>query len=102
MEPESPDRQQVKVTILNQTFTLRTNGDPRETIELARKVDELMTGIASRSQNLDTTRVAVLACLHLADQLRETEAQLTELQQRVASKARKFSGLLEEALEARL
>jgi cell division protein ZapA len=94
MEPESPDRQQVKVTILNQTFTLRTKGDPRETIELARKVDELMTGIASRSQNLDTTRVAVLACLHLADQLRETEA--------VASKARKFSGLLEEALEARL
>lgn len=102
MEPESPDRQPVKVTILNQTFTLRTKGDPRETIELARKVDELMTGIASRSQNLDTTRVAVLACLHLADQLRETEAQLTELQQRVASKARKFSGLLEEALEARL
>lgn len=102
MEVESPDdRKQIKVSILNQSFTLLTKGDPRDTIELAQKVDELMNGIASRSQNLDTTRVAVLACLHLADQLRGTEAQLTELQQRVASKAREFSGLLDEAIEAR-
>jgi len=70
LEQESTSRQQVKVTILNQSFTLLTSGDPREMIELANQVDELMNSIARRSPNLDSTRVAVFACLHLADQLR--------------------------------
>lgn len=39
-------------------------------IDLANQVDDLMTSIARRSPNLDSTRVAVFACLQLADQLR--------------------------------
>jgi cell division protein ZapA len=70
VEHDSTSRQQVKVTILNQSFTLLTTGDPRDMIELANQVDELMNSIARRSPNLDSTRVAVFACLHLADQLR--------------------------------
>lgn len=58
------------MTILNQSFTLLTSGNPREMIELANQVDELMNSIARKSPNLDATRVAVFACLHLADQLR--------------------------------
>ena len=70
MEQESTNRQQVKVTILNQSFTLLTTGNPSDMIELANQVDDLMNSIARRSPNLDSTRVAVFACLHLADQLR--------------------------------
>lgn len=86
-----PDKQEVRVTILNQSFTLVTP-DPREVMELAQQVDDLMHGIAARSPNLDATRVAVLACLHLAEQLRSREADLD-------SKLRQFSGMLEKALE---
>ena len=71
MEQDSTNRQQVKVTILNQSFTLLTTGNPGDMIELANQVDELMTSIARRSPNLDSTRVAVFACLQLADQLRQ-------------------------------
>lgn len=70
VEQDSASRQQVKVTILNQNFTLLTTGNPREMVELASQVDDLMNSIARKSPNLDTTRVAVFACLHLADQLR--------------------------------
>jgi cell division protein ZapA len=70
VEQDSTSRQQVKVTILNQSFTLLTTGNPSDMIELANQVDELMNSIARRSPNLDSTRVAVFACLHLADQLR--------------------------------
>jgi len=99
MDPEGQTKQQVRVSILNQAFTLVTKGDPQETIDLAQKVDELMSGIAARSQNLDTTRVAVLACLHLADQLQQTEEKLASLQQQVEVKARQFTGLLDSALQ---
>jgi cell division protein ZapA len=87
------DKQEVRVTILNQSFTLLTAGDPAEVIELAQQVDDLMHGIAGRSPNLDSTRVAVLACLHLAEQLRSRQAD-------VDSKLREFSGLLDRALGA--
>jgi cell division protein ZapA len=87
------DKQEVRVTILNQSFALLTAGDPREVIELAQQVDDLMHGIAARSPNLDSTRVAVLACLHLAEQLRSRAAN-------VDSKLKEFSGLLDEALGA--
>jgi cell division protein ZapA len=86
------DKQEVRVTVLNQSFTLLTAGDPREVIELAQQIDDLMHGIAARSPNLDSTRVAVLACLHLAEQLRSREANID-------SKLREFSGLLDRALE---
>jgi cell division protein ZapA len=87
------DKQEVRVTILNQTITLLTAGDPQEVMELAQQVDDLMHGIAGRSPNLDATRVAVLACLHLAEQLRSRQAD-------VDSKLREFSGLLDRALGA--
>lgn len=89
------DKQQVKVTILNQTFSLVTSGDPNDTLQLANEIDELMNGIAMRSQNLDSTRVAVLASLHLADQLRSVQNELTRLQNHVHERSRRLSDLLD-------
>lgn len=98
MEPDQPEKRQVRVTILNQSYTLRTSDEESETEELACSVDELMTAIARRSANLDTTRVAVLACLHLADRLRSLERDLEQLRERVNQKSRDFSLLLDQAL----
>ena len=52
------DKQQVKVTILNQTFSLVTSGDPNDTIQLANEIDDLMNGIALNSALFNTTRIA--------------------------------------------
>ncbi|MFN7921091.1 MAG: cell division protein ZapA [Bryobacteraceae bacterium] len=92
MEQDSGERKQVKVTILNQSFTLLTTGNPQDMVDLANKVDELMISIARKSPNLDSTRIAVFACLHLADQLRSTETTFE-------AKARQFATLLDRALE---
>ena len=90
------ERKQVRVTIFNQTYTIVTSGDPAETEELARRVDELMYSIAKRAGNVDSTRAAVLASLHLADQLRMLERELAGLRQRVDAKSREFSMLLDQ------
>lgn len=94
MDTAPPDRRQVRVTIFNQSYTLRTTGDKGETERLAKSVDELMNDIASRTGNFDAARVAVLACLHLADQLRSLQEDLDSLRQRVSDKSRDFSLLL--------
>lgn len=84
------ERHTVRVTIYNQPYTLAVAGEPAEVEELAHGLDELMTSIAQRTANADASRVAVLACLHLADQLRTLERE-------VGRKSREFSLLLDEA-----
>jgi cell division protein ZapA len=87
-------RQSVRVQIFNQSYALLADGDARDVEEIAAQVDELMTSIANRAASADSTRVAVLACLHLADKLRAAERQLRSC----ADKSQKIANLLEEAL----
>jgi cell division protein ZapA len=95
-EPDTP-KHTVRVTIFNQTFTVATSGDPRDTEQLAHDVDELMSSIARRAGNLDAGRTAVLACLHLADRLRAAERELNALKESINHKTRDFVTLLDRA-----
>lgn len=80
------EKKTVRVTIFNQSYSLVTTGDEGDVEELAHRVDELMNNIA-RGSNADASRIAVLACMHLADELRTAE-----------NKHRKLSRLLEDSL----
>ena len=101
MDSGGADKKPVRVTIFNQSYTLRASGDPREVQDLAAVVDRLMADIASKSGDTEASRVAVLACLHMADRLRSVELELTELKKRVEEKSSQYSLLLEQALEGR-
>ena len=93
------DKQTVQVNIFHQTYTLRAAGNEREVQELADSVDGLMNAIASRSASADSLRVAVLACLHLADRLRGIERELDQLKQRVDEKSQQWGLLLDQAID---
>src|SRR3569833_2386659 len=95
---DSPDtaKQIVRVVIFNQIYTVSTSGDAASTEELAARVDELMSSIARRAGNLDATRTAVLACLHLADRLRVAERELGQLRQSVEHKSRDLALILDQ------
>ena len=96
MQP--PDEQPVRVTILSRPYVLRAAGDSRETERVAASVDELMLNIASRSPNADSTQIAVLACLHLADKLRQLETELIRIKERVDRKSEEFAGMIEQLI----
>jgi cell division protein ZapA len=100
MDGHIPEKQPVRVTILSRPYTLLATGDPREVEEVAASVDELMLSIASRSPNADSTRIAVLACLHLADRVRSLEREFQGLKERVDRKSVEFAGMLEQAMAA--
>jgi len=93
------ERKTVKVTIFNQTYSLAATNEEGEIETLAHTVDELMTGIAMKAGNVDHNRIAVLACLHMADQMRAMERELAELRGRVEEKSRQFSLLLDGAIK---
>jgi cell division protein ZapA len=93
-----PNTEPVRVTIFNQSYSLLASDEPGRIEQLAHKVDELMSSVAARAGNVDATRAAVLACLHLADQVDMLEQQLAELKHKVEHKAQEFSVLLDEAI----
>ena len=88
-------RQPVRVHVFNQTYTMLADGDPREVEALAHRVDELMASIANQSSSGDSTRVAVLACFHLADKLRAAEQRLETIEDRSA----RITALLEDTMK---
>jgi cell division protein ZapA len=93
------EKQPVRVTILSRPYVLRTAGDPGELEQAAAAVNDLMLSIAARSPNSDSTHIAVLACLHMADKLRTLERELGNLKQRVDRKSEEFAGMLEQLIE---
>ena len=94
------DKQTVRVTILSRPYTLRVSGDPREVEAVAQGVNELMLSIAGRAPDADSTRIAVLACLHLADKLRALEREAQELRQQSGRASDTFTGLVEQLVAA--
>jgi len=99
MESSTPEKQPVRVTILSRPYVLRTAGDPRELEQAAASVNDLMLTIAARAPNADSTHIAVLACLHLADKLRILERDLSSLKARVDRKSEEFAGMLQQLVE---
>jgi len=71
----SLEKKTVRVTIFNQSYSLVTTGKESDVEDLAHRVDELMSNIA-RGTNTDASRIAVLACMHLADELRSAEKKI--------------------------
>lgn len=78
-------KQPVRVTIFHQSYSLLAQGDPAELINASNVVDELMSSIAGKAPTADSTRIAVLACLHLADRLRRAEQDLASLKEKTES-----------------
>jgi cell division protein ZapA len=88
-------KQPVRVHIFTQTYTLLADGGGAELQEIAHRIDELMVSIAGQTSSADSTRIAVLACIHLADQLREAEKKLRSFE----GKSAEIASLLQSALE---
>jgi len=89
------DKKLVRVIIFQQPYTLRSSGEPGETEALASAVDELMSQIAARTSSTDSTRIAVLASLHLADRLRGLEKELDQVRARLSNLNRGLSEILD-------
>ncbi len=91
----------VEVEIYGSTYRVRGEEDSSRLQDLATLVDRKMRDVGSRVSTVDTTKIAILAALNIADELvrsreeRDVELQSSELVEKVAG----LAGELERALE---
>jgi cell division protein ZapA len=90
---------QVSVRIFGEPYALRSGEDPAYVAEVAAYVDAAMREVAASGKVVVTTKVAVLAALHIADELlrlrRQAAGARGDLDARIAALAARLESALD-------
>ncbi|HET6198899.1 MAG: cell division protein ZapA [Candidatus Acidiferrales bacterium] len=90
----------MKIEIFDQTYNVQAEGDEAYLHQLASFVDEKMRTVAETTRQVDSTRVAVLASLNIADELFTLRRRQEELEGPLRKRVEKCVNLVEKALES--
>jgi cell division protein ZapA len=91
----------IRVEIYNQTYNIRSDGDGQYLAELAEFVDSRMREISSGTLTVDSLKVAILAALHIADELFRLRQTLEHNDSELATRSAEFVDLLDRVLKPR-
>ena len=91
--------QSIRVEIYNQTYSIRSDGDSEYIMRLADFVDERMREIAHGTLTVDSLKVAILAALHIADELHRLKAVHESVDQQLAARSAECAEMLDRLLK---
>ncbi len=89
----------IRVEIYNQTYSIRSDGDGEYIMRLADFVDQRMREIASGTLTVDSLKVAILAALHIADELHRLKNVHEQADQQLASRSAECAEMLDRLLK---
>src|SRR3954452_23576617 len=99
MEPTTTPT--VRVEIYNQTYNIRSDGDTEYIIQLAEFVDSRMREISSGTLTVDSLKVAILAALHIADELHRLKNMHEQADSQLAARSAECAEMLDRLLKVR-
>jgi cell division protein ZapA len=91
----------IRVEIYNQTYSIRSDGDSEYLMQLADFVDSRMREISSGTLTVDSLKVAILAALHIADELHRLKQTLEQADSQLATRSTECSEMLDRLLKAK-
>ena len=89
----SEKRSSVKVSIVGQEFTIRSDATPEHTREVAAYVDRTIRSIMQSGAVVESSKAAILAALQITDELfraRSSQQALDESMQALSSEVRRW------------
>jgi cell division protein ZapA len=89
----------VHVEIFGQTYAVRAGGEPGFVEELAAQVDAQMREVSKQSGAVDTVRIAVLAALNIAAELKDARARIDQADDKVRLRAEMLARVLSSAID---
>ena len=91
----------IRVEIYNQTYNIRSDGDSEYITQLAEFVDSRMREISSGTLTVDSLKVAILAALHIADELHRLKRLHEQADSQLASRSAECAEMLDRLLKTR-
>ena len=98
---EAPSSPTIRVEIYNQTYNIRSDGDTEYIIQLAEFVDSRMREISSGTLTVDSLKVAILAALHIADELHRLKNMHEQADAQLAARSAECADMLDRLLKVR-
>ena len=98
---DTPSTPTIRVEIYNQTYNIRSDGDSEYFSQLAEFVDSRMREISSGTLTVDALKVAILAALHLADELHRLKRLHEQADSQLASRSAECADMLDRLLKVR-
>ena len=89
----------VRIAIYDQEYHVKGSLNPAYLEELAQYVDGKMRSIATRSHNVDSLRVAVLAALNIADEYHQMKSKYEATTRQVEQKFGEYNQALDRLLK---
>ena len=90
----------IRVEIYDQSYTVRSDGDPEYLKQLAQYVDQRMREISSGTLTVDSRKVAILAALYIADELHQLRRSHEAADEQLATRSSECSEMLDRLLKA--
>ena len=84
----------VRVTIVDEEYTVRSELDPEYTREVAAHVDTAIRRVLASGTIVETHKAAILAALAITDELLQSRRQQDELSQRLKQLSTELARLL--------
>jgi cell division protein ZapA len=91
----------IRVEIYNQTYNIRSDGDTEYIIQLAEFVDSRMREISSGTLTVDSLKVAILAALHIADELHRLKNLHEQSDAQLGARSAECAEMLDRLLKVR-
>jgi cell division protein ZapA len=101
METTTTAAPTIRVEIYNQTYNIRSDGDSEYLTKLADFVDSRMREISSGTLTVDSLKVAILAALHIADELHRLKQTHEQADAQLALRSAECSEMLDRLLKVR-
>jgi len=91
----------ISVEIYKQTYKIRSDGHTEYIIQLAEFVDSRMREISSGTLTVDSLKVAILAALHIADELHRLKNMHEQADSQLAARSSECAEMLDKLLKVR-
>lgn len=101
METTTTAAPTIRVEIYNQTYNIRSDGDSEYLMQLADFVDSRMREISSGTLTVDSLKVAILAALHIADELHRLKQTHEQADAQLAARSAECAEMLDKLLKFR-
>lgn len=101
MSNEAANTPTIRVEIYNQTYNIRSDGNSEYVTQLAEFVDHRMREISSCTLTVDSLKVAILAALHIADELHRLKNLHEQTDAQLASRSGECAEMLDRLLRVR-
>lgn len=95
------DEQLLELLILGQPYQVRVKGSPERAKKVSSLVNETMMSLQKGTNQSDTTRIAILAALNLADKLLNYIEKEKKTESEVSKFSEEISEILDEAISQR-